>query len=136
MLHAQALTALQRMQALHLAGRRYATLSAGEARRVLLARALFHDPTALLLDEPSSGLDVVAHARLTAQVGELARAGTTLVLVTHHLEDLIPEIGHVVLLRAGRVLADGPRDAVLTDALLSPAFDAPVRARMPTAASH
>ncbi|MCD9006259.1 ATP-binding cassette domain-containing protein [Luteimonas sp. XNQY3] len=128
-LHARACAALQRMQAGHLAERRYATLSAGEARRVLLARALFHAPAALLLDEPSNGLDVVARARLMAQVGGIARAGTTLVLVTHHLEELIPEIGHVVLLRAGRVLADGPREAVLTDALLSQAFDAPVRVR-------
>lgn len=128
-LHAAALAALQRMQAGHLAGRRYATLSAGEARRVLLARALFHAPVALLLDEPSSGLDLVARARLMTQVGEIARAGTTVVLVTHHLEELIPEITHVVLLRAGRVLADGPRDAVLTDALLSQAFNAPVRMR-------
>lgn len=128
-LHTRAFAALQRMQAGHLAARRYASLSAGEARRVLLARALFHAPAALLLDEPSSGLDVVARARLMAQVGEIARAGTTLVLVTHHLEELIPEIDHVVLLRAGRVLADGPRDAVLTDALLSQAFDAPVRMR-------
>ncbi|MCD9127009.1 ATP-binding cassette domain-containing protein [Luteimonas fraxinea] len=128
-LHAQALAALQRMQAAHLVARRYATLSAGEARRVLLARALFHAPAALLLDEPSSGLDVVARAHLMTQIGGIARGGTTLVLVTHHLEELIPEISHVVLLRAGRVLADGPRDLVLTDALLSQAFDAPVHIR-------
>jgi len=66
---------------------------------------------------------------LMTQIGEIARAGTTLVLVTHHLEELVPDIGHVVLLRAGRVLADGPRDTVLTDALLSQTFDAPVRIR-------
>lgn len=128
-LHARALAALQQMQATHLARRRYATLSAGEARRVLLARALFHAPAALLLDEPSSGLDVVARAQLMTRIGAIARAGTTLVLVTHHLEELVSEIRHVVLLRAGRVLADGPREAVLTDALLSQAFDAPVRIR-------
>jgi len=64
-----------------------------------------------------------------AQVSGIARAGTTVVLVTHHLEELIPEIGHVVLLRGGRVLADGAREAVLTDALLSQAFDAPLRIR-------
>ncbi|MDR7193678.1 ABC transporter ATP-binding protein [Luteimonas terrae] len=129
MLHRRALAALQQMQTVHLAERRYATLSAGEARRVLLARALFHAPVALLLDEPSSGLDVVARARLMTQIGRIARAGTTLVLVTHHLEELVPEIGHVVLLRAGRVLADGPRDVVLTDALLSQTFDTPVHIR-------
>jgi iron complex transport system ATP-binding protein len=126
---ARAIEALQRMQTAHLADRRYATLSAGEGRRVLLARALFHAPDALLLDEPSTGLDVVARARLMAQIGTIARTGTTVVLVTHHLEELIPEIGHVVLLRDGRILADGARDAVLTDALLSQAFGAPVRKR-------
>ncbi|MET0327299.1 MAG: ATP-binding cassette domain-containing protein [Luteimonas sp.] len=126
---AQAIDALGRMHAAHLADRRYATLSAGEGRRVLLARALFHQPAALLLDEPSTGLDIVARARLMAQVSGIARAGTTVVLVTHHLEELIPEIGHVVLLRGGRVLADGAREAVLTDALLSQAFDAPLRIR-------
>jgi len=128
-LRTQACDALQRMQAGHLADRRYATLSAGEGRRVLLARALFHRPAALLLDEPSTGLDVVARARLMALVGDIARSGTTLVLVTHHLEELVPEIGHVVLLRGGRILADGPREAVLTDTLLSQAFDAPLRMR-------
>ena len=128
-LRAQALDALERMQARHLADRRYVTLSAGEGRRVLLARALFHRPDALLLDEPPTGLDVVARARLMAQIGGIARGGTTLMLVTHHLEELIPEIGHVVLLQGGRILADGPRDAVLTDALLSQAFDAPLRMR-------
>ncbi|KLJ02581.1 hypothetical protein WQ56_02935 [Luteimonas sp. FCS-9] len=115
------------MAAAHLAGRRYATLSAGEARRVLIARALVHRPEALLLDEPSTGLDVVARAQLLDRLRALARGGTTLVLVTHHAEELVPEIGHVVLLREGRVLAEGPRADMLDAGLLSQAFGAPLR---------
>lgn len=119
--------ALARVEAGHLGGRDYATLSTGEARRVLLARALVHAPMALLLDEPAAGLDVVARARLLRTLRRLAAEGVTLLLVTHHAEELLPEIGHVVLLRAGRVVADGPRAEVLTGPLLSLAFGAPLR---------
>jgi iron complex transport system ATP-binding protein len=94
---------------------------------VLLARALVHAPLALLLDEPAAGLDVVARARLLRTLRRLAAEGVTLLLVTHHAEELLPEIGHVVLLRAGRVVADGPRAEVLTGPLLSLAFGAPLR---------
>jgi iron complex transport system ATP-binding protein len=124
---ARANTALERADAAHLADRDYASLSTGEARRVLLARALAHSPMALLLDEPAAGLDVVARARLLRTLRRLAGEGITLLLVTHHAEELLPEIGHVVLLRAGRVVADGPRDEVLTARWLSQAFDAPLR---------
>ncbi|TWT16960.1 ABC transporter ATP-binding protein [Luteimonas wenzhouensis] len=123
----QARAALERVDADHLADREYATLSTGEARRVLLARALANAPMALLLDEPAAGLDVVARARLLRILRRLAREGVTLVLVTHHAEELIPEIGHVVLLQGGRVLADGPRHEVLVPELLSRAYGAPLR---------
>lgn len=123
---AAAETALGRAGAAHLHDRAYEALSTGEARRVLLARALVHAPMALLLDEPAAGLDVVARARLLHTLRRLAAEGVTLLLVTHHAEELLPEIGHVVLLRAGRVVADGPRAQVLTDALLSQAFGAPL----------
>ena len=119
--------ALARVDAAHLGGRDYATLSTGEARRVLLARALVHAPMALLLDEPAAGLDVVARARLLQILRRLAAEGVTLLLVTHHAEELLPEIGHVVLLRAGRVVADAPRAQALTAPLLSLAFGAPLR---------
>lgn len=125
----QASDALTRADAAHLAGRLYASLSTGEARRVLLARALVHAPLALLLDEPAAGLDVVARERLLRTLRRLAGEGVTLLLVTHHAEELVPEIGHVVLLRAGRVVADGARGEVLTPALLARAFDAPLRLR-------
>jgi iron complex transport system ATP-binding protein len=125
--HDRAAAALDRVEAGHLAARPYAALSTGEARRVLLARALVHAPQALLLDEPAAGLDVVAHARMLRALRRLAREGVTLVLVTHHAEELIPEIGHVVLLRGGRVVADGSRGAVLTPPLLARAFGGPLR---------
>ena len=111
-------------QALH--GRPYAELSAGETRRVLIARALVNQPHALLLDEPSTGLDLVARNQLISSLRGLARQGITLVLVTHHIEEVIPEIERVVLLQQGRVLADGPRATLLRDEPLSAVFGGPV----------
>jgi iron complex transport system ATP-binding protein len=123
----RAAEALQRAHALPLRERLVAELSTGEARRVLIARALVNRPHALLLDEPGSGLDLVARGHLLATLRELARQGITLVLVTHHIEEIVPEIGRVVVLQAGQVLADGPRHEVLTGPVLSQAFGGPVR---------
>jgi iron complex transport system ATP-binding protein len=119
--------ALARSHALHLRDRLYAELSTGEARRVLIARALVNRPLALLLDEPSTGLDLVARGQLLAMMRQLAREGVTLILVTHHVEEIVPEINRVVLLRGGRVLADGSRQQILDSAPLSEAFGGPVR---------
>lgn len=113
--------------ALPLLQRGYAELSAGETRRVLIARALVNRPQALLLDEPSTGLDLIAREQLIATMRELARQGITLVLVTHHIEEIIPEIERVVMLRGGKILADGPRAALLRDAPLSELFGGPIR---------
>ena len=90
----------------HLAERNVTEMSSGEARRVLLARALVHDPRALVLDEPSNSLDVFAQHELREILRKLARAGIGIILVTHHLADIIPEIDRVILMRAGRVVAD------------------------------
>jgi len=98
-MRAQAAEALARAEAAHLAGRVYTSLSTGEARRVLVARALVHRPQALLLDEPTTGLDPVAREHLLGSLRQLARQGVALILVTHHLEEIVPEIEHVVLLR-------------------------------------
>lgn len=122
----QALAALAQVGAQALAERPYAQLSAGQRRRVLIARALVNKPQALLLDEPSSGLDVVARQHLLDALSQLARQGITLLLVTHHIEEVIPEIERVLLMRDGRILADGPRQTVLQDGPLSAAFDAPL----------
>ncbi|HEY9254903.1 MAG TPA: ATP-binding cassette domain-containing protein [Stenotrophomonas sp.] len=119
--------ALALARALPLLARPYAELSAGETRRVLIARALVNRPQALLLDEPSTGLDLIARQHLVDTMRDLARQGITLVLVTHHIEEIVPEIERVVLLRAGRIFADGHREAMLRDDILSAVFDGPVR---------
>lgn len=121
-MRARAAQALALTGALTLRERGYAELSAGESRRVLIARALVNQPQALLLDEPSTGLDLVARQQLVTTMRTLARQGITLVLVTHHIEEVIPEIQRVVLLRDGRVLADGSRTELLRDAPLSAVF--------------
>ncbi len=121
--------ALDQLGAGHLAGRTMASLSTGEARRVLIARALVHRPRALLLDEPCAGLDLASRRRFLESLRALARGGTTLLLVTHHVEEILPEIDQVLLLRHGRVLRQGNKAATLTDAALGEAFEMPVRVR-------
>ena len=118
--------ALAAAGALHLAGRMLDEMSSGEARRVLLARAFATAPRALILDEPTTGLDMVARHAFMESVRSLARAGTTLVLITHHVEEIVPEISRVILLREGRIAADGARKAVLTEAHLSQLFGRPI----------
>lgn len=110
----------------HLAERPLTEMSSGEARRVLLARALVHDPRALILDEPSNSLDVHAQHELRETMRKLARAGIGIILVTHHLADIIPEIDRVILMREGRILADGRKPEVLTAAALANLFGLPV----------
>lgn len=119
--------ALAFLGALHLAERPLTEMSAGEARRVFIARALAHRPKALLLDEPTNSLDVVALQTFLSLLRKIAGHGTDLVLVTHHLRDVIPEIGRVILLRGGAVAADGPKEKVLTSENLSRVFGARLR---------
>ena len=101
-------------------------MSSGEARRVLLARALVTNPRALVLDEPTTGLDVVGRHRFMERVRHIAKDGTTLILITHHVEEIIPEIGRVILLRNGHIAADGAKRDILTEGRLSDAFDGPM----------
>ena len=119
--------ALGRMGALHLAGARLDRLSTGEARRVLIARALVHAPELLVLDEPTTGLDVVARHRFMEQVRHVAREGTTVLIVTQHVDEIVPEIQRVIVLRDGCILEDGAKDAVLGGEALARAFGGPVR---------
>ena len=119
--------ALAQMGIAHLIGRDMATLSTGEARRVLIARALVHRPRALLLDEPSAGLDLATRRHFLESLRALARGGTTLLLVTHHIEEIVPEIGRVLLLLEGKALRHGDKAQVLTDDALSDAFGMRVR---------
>ncbi len=116
-----------RLEIAALAGRSIHQLSSGELRRALVGRALVHDPKALLLDEPTNSLDVRARHELYDVLARLAADGTAIVMVTHHLEDVLPEIERVVLLRRGRVFRDGPKARVLTSEALSEAFETPLR---------
>ena len=119
--------ALERIEAAHLSDRLVGEMSAGEKRRILIARALVHRPQQLLLDEPSNALDLAAQRDLRETLRRLAREGTGLVLVTHHLGDILPEIERVILMRGGRIVGDGPRSELLTESRLSELFNAPVR---------
>jgi len=123
----RAVEALDRIEAQHLASQLVGTMSAGEKRRILIARALVHRPRQLLLDEPSNALDLAAQRDLRQTLRRLAREGTGLVLVTHHLGDILPEIERIILMRGGRIVGDGPREELLTEARLSELFNAPVR---------
>src|SRR5208283_214904 len=119
--------ALGRLGIAHLAKRPLAEMSSGEAKRTLIARALVHEPQTLLFDEPGNALDIAGQVELRDTMRELARAGLGILLVTHHVSEIIPEIERVVLLRGGRVLADGAKETVLTDEKLSRLFGVPVR---------
>jgi len=119
--------ALERMEAMHLAGRLVGEMSAGEKRRIMIARALVHEPRQLLLDEPSNALDLAAQRELRDSLRGLAQQGTGLVLVTHHLGDILPEIERVILMRSGRIVGDGPREELLTEKILSDLFRTQVR---------
>jgi len=118
---------LQRIEATRLAEQLVGTMSAGEKRRILIARALVHRPQQLLLDEPSNALDLAAQRELRETLRGLAREGTGLVLVTHHLADILPEIERIILMRDGRIVGDGPRSEMLTEPRLSELFRTPVR---------
>lgn len=102
-------------------------MSTGQQRRCLLARALVHKPATLILDEPTAGLDISASFDYLRRISELAHAGLNIVIVTHHLSEIPPEIDRIVLLKEGVIVADGSKEATLTDQLLSDVYETPVR---------
>ena len=101
---------------------RWMRCPSGEARRMMIARALVHGPKALVLDEPSTSLDLFAQHELREAVRRLAQAGIGIVLVTHQLSDIVPEIDRVILMRKGAVAGDGPKNEVLTAPALRELF--------------
>jgi iron complex transport system ATP-binding protein len=119
--------ALQRLGISHLADRSVAHMSSGEAKRTLIARALVHDPQTLLFDEPSNALDIAAQVQLRETMRGLAQDGLGILLVTHHVAEIIPEIERVVLLREGRIVGDGKKEEILTSERLSELFGVGVR---------
>jgi iron complex transport system ATP-binding protein len=124
---ARAEATLARLGIAHLARRAVSQMSSGEAKRTLIARALVHDPQTLLFDEPSNALDIAAQFHLRDTMRNLAKGGLGILLVTHHVSEIIPEIERVVLLREGRILADGAKQEILTAEHLTALFGVPVR---------
>jgi iron complex transport system ATP-binding protein len=110
---------LDELQIGELAHRRYGDLSSGQQRRLILGRALINQPSNLILDEPTTGLDLSATFAYLHTMRELIRSGRTLVLVTHHIHEIPPEVSRVVLLSKGQVWADGPKESILTGERLS-----------------
>ena len=110
----------------HLQDRRYWHLSTGQQRRFLLARALIHQPEILVLDEPTNGLDVKAAHAILRDLSELAQSGTTLLLVTHHVQEILPEIDRILLLKNGEIFADGNKTEVLNSRQLSALYKTPL----------
>ncbi len=110
-----------------LKNRMFGEMSTGEQRRFLLGRALINDPEALILDEPTSGLDLSACFQYLDTIRRLMRDGKTIILVTHHIHEIPPEISRVVLLKRCNMIAAGDKTAVLTDHNLSALFDTPVK---------
>ncbi len=122
----RAAEALAAVGATHLGPRTLDQMSSGEARRVMLARVLATSPRALVLDEPTTGLDLGTRHGFMEQVRGIMRGGTTLILITHHSEEIVPEIERVILLQAGQVVADGAKAAVLTADRLGRLFGLPI----------
>lgn len=117
---------LERLDVPHLRDRLVTELSSGEARRILIGRALVHDPATLLLDEPTNSLDFRAMQDLRNVFRRLAQSGIGILLVTHHLPDVIPEIDRIILLKEGHLFRDGPKDDVLTSDVLRELFGSTV----------
>ena len=125
-MEAKARAVMDLLEIPHLARRNTDEMSSGEARRILIGRALVHDPRALILDEPTSSLDLRATCELREILRKLAAGGISILMVTHHLPDIIPEMERVVLIRNGRVFCDGPKERMLRAEPLGELFGIPV----------
>ncbi len=110
----------------NLESRMFHHLSTGQQRRFLLARAMIHQPQTLILDEPTNSLDLQATFQLMDHLRELASRGTAIILATHHIQEIIPEIDRVVLIKQGEVIADGDKRALLHGEVLSELYGTPV----------
>lgn len=110
----------------HMAEQPFGTLSQGERKKVMLARALMAEPKLLIMDEPCAGLDLHEREKLLAHLGRLKDRDITVVYVTHHLEEIIPLFTHAALVREGLISAAGAKEEVLRSDLLSQAYDWPI----------
>ncbi len=123
----QARRIMRQLKISHLANRSLAEVSSGEQRRAIIGRALVHDPEALILDEPTNSLDPGAVREFREVLRTLTRLGKTLILITHNIADLIPEIDRVIFMNRGKIQADGPKAALLTAPRLSELFGEKLR---------
>jgi len=113
----------------HLADRPMTEMSSGESRRLLIGRALVHDPKTLILDEPTNSLDLHALHAFRQVIRKVAQSGTAIILVTHNVHDIIPEISRVILMKNGRFVRDGRKEEILTDKEIGRLFGVAVNVR-------
>ncbi len=121
-MQARADEVLKQVDAVALAGIPVGEMSAGQQRRIMIGRALVGSGDMLLLDEPSNALDLAAQHDLRELLRSLAQAGTGILLITHHIADILPEIGRVLMMQHGRIVGDGPKHELLTPERLSELF--------------
>lgn len=123
----KASTLLDSLRLSYLKNKPFHLLSQGEQRRVLIARALMNDPDMLILDEPCAGLDVLSREQLLTMLHDITESNCHILYVTHHIEELVQDISHVLLIKDGEIIAAGPKSEVVTDELLSKTFNVPVK---------
>jgi iron complex transport system ATP-binding protein len=123
----RALTAMQQTGVADLRDRYFGQLSSGEKRRFLIARAMVHAPDILVLDEPSTALDFAARLAMLHQLREMTKSTQSIVLVTHDPSEIFPEIDRLILLKAGRIIADGPKRRIFTSPILSEFYGIPIK---------
>ncbi len=122
----KALEVLDFLEIAHLKDRKMAYMSSGEARRFLIARALVHKPKALILDEPTNSLDLHALHTFRKTLRKIAKSGTSIILVTQNLQDIIPEIDRVILMKMGKFIYDGLKEDALTSKKIGRLFHVPL----------
>lgn len=120
---------LEKLRLSYLSNQPFRLLSQGEQRRVLIARSLMSNPQLLIFDEPCSGLDILSREELLQLIPEITKEDCHILYVTHHIDELVEEISHILLLRDGEIIASGPKQQVLTDELLSKTFKIPLKVR-------
>lgn len=125
-MNTKASQALADIGASYLESRLFSQMSAGEKRRILVARALVTSPDMLVLDEPTTALDIVARQQCLRLIQTVARQGTTVIIVTHHIEEIIPEIDNIILLKQGQALFSGNKKEILTSAHLTEVYGHPL----------
>lgn len=121
------LDTMARLNLLPLKDKMFQHMSSGQQRRLILARALIHNPKTVIFDEPTSSLDLQGCFQVLNDMRQLATEGTSVIIATHHLHEIIPDINRVVFIRDGNVVADGPKEELLTAERVSALYDTAVQ---------